>query len=372
MIKKEKILIKPEDIKPSTKDFEVMGTLNPGAARLPDGNIVLYVRVIEKLKNNQDKKYFFSPRCIGKTHCKLQIDKFLKTRTIENTDLDFVFGDETKRLTYISHLRKVILDKNGFDIITIDKKPSFSGVENDAELGVEDARITQIGKKYYMTYVGLSRKENISTYLAESEDCINWKRHGIIFGEQDKDVVLFPEKIQGKYLAFDRPEGNFEFSSPHIWVAYSKDLDYWGDLKALELSNSKNKLVRTGAGPPPIKTDKGWLFIFHGVTMFEEKSLMCSIKKALGIKTEKQYSYAVWAALLDLKDPKKILGMTHNPILTPNKKKHVSSEGKIVLFPTGIIEDKEHLLLYSGAGDTYTTVHKIKISDIMKNIKPVY
>ena len=124
-------------------------------------------------------------------------------------------------------------------------RPLFYGLSDDAELGVEDPRITKIGGIYYMTYVGLSRREGISTYLASSKDGLNWERKGIIFGQQDKDVVLFPEAIKGRYVAFDRPEGNFEFSTPHIWIARSKDLIHWGALKAVRLApKNKNFLFR--------------------------------------------------------------------------------------------------------------------------------
>ena len=59
---RDKILLKPSDIKPSSKEFEVLGVLNPGATRLPDGRIILYARVIEKLVKPEDKKYYYSPR----------------------------------------------------------------------------------------------------------------------------------------------------------------------------------------------------------------------------------------------------------------------------------------------------------------------
>jgi beta-1,2-mannobiose phosphorylase / 1,2-beta-oligomannan phosphorylase len=155
-IKKEALLIKPENIKPTSKDFKVIGTVNPGAARLPNGDIVLYIRVIEKLIKTEDKKYVYSPRYIGKNKFKIKIDRFSKDKITGNSDLDFGFKDDTKRLTFISHLRRIILDKDGFTIKSIAKKPSFFGVSWDGELGVEDPRITKIGDLYVMTYVTLS------------------------------------------------------------------------------------------------------------------------------------------------------------------------------------------------------------------------
>ena len=69
--KKEKLLIKPKDIKPSSKDFQVIGTINPGAIRLPNNNILLYIRIIEKLIKDQDENFYYSPRMIGEDSFKL-------------------------------------------------------------------------------------------------------------------------------------------------------------------------------------------------------------------------------------------------------------------------------------------------------------
>jgi predicted GH43/DUF377 family glycosyl hydrolase len=303
----------------------------------------------------------------GKDKYRLVIDRFPKSSAKGWDDIAIVFQDSTKRLSYISHLRKVILDERGFKVLAIDKKPSFFGLAKDAELGVEDARITRIGDRYWMTYVGLSRRGNISTYLAESKDCLKWERRGIIFGEQDKDVVLFPEKISGKYVAFDRPEGNFEFSTPHIWITYSKDLIYWGKPKPVSLLK-RGIFSRSGAGPPPIKTDKGWLLIFHAATNPEPKGFMADFKRFLGMDIGPgPDSYAVWAGLFDLKKPGKIIAKSKHPIFHPRVK---SFEDKEVVFPTGVVKAKDgrNLLFYSGAGDIYVTVRKVKLKKIMKSL----
>lgn len=367
---KHKILLKPSNIKPTSDKFEVLGVLNPGAARLKNGNIILYARIIEKLIKYEDSEYFYSPRFAGKEGLNIQIDKFKKDLIQEHTDLDFSFKDRTKRLTYISHLRRIILDKSGFKVLKIDKKPSFFGLSWDCELGIEDPRITKIEDVYCMTYVGLTRKENISTSLALSNNGIRWYRRGIIFGEQDKDTVLFPEKINGNFVIFDRPEGNFEFTPPHIWIAYSKDLEYWGKIKAISFLNRDNLFVRSGAGPPPIKTKNGWLLIFHAVTEVPRKGFLNVLKKTFG-KEERIESYAVWAALFDLKNPEKLIALSSKPILTPKSEEEKSPEGKTVIFPTGIIEDKKDILLYSGVGDKYIGVSRIRLQDILNSLEKV-
>src|SRR3989344_4313805 len=371
-IEKEKLLLYPKDIKPSSRRFEVLGVLNPGALRLSDGRIVLYVRVIERLKKIQDKKYFYVPRFAGRNRFQIKVDKFPKENIVRWDNLAIEFENGTKRLTTLSHLRRVFLDKSGFKILKIEQNPGFYGTLNNAELGVEDPRIVKIDGKYYMTYVGLSRDEGISTYLAVSENGIKWERKGIIFGEQDKDVVLFPEKIKDKYVAFDRPEGNFEFSTPHIWIAYSKDLLHWGELKTIQLFPKHKDFFRSGAGPPPIKTEKGWLFIFHEVTSQQSSGFWLNVKRFFGIKIKPGPDvYNVWATLLDLNNPEKLIATSSNPIIIPKKKYEISFEGKRVVFPTGIVLDKKgkYILLYSGAGDIYVTVKKIKIDDVLRILK---
>lgn len=371
---RDKIILRPNQIKPTSNLFKVIGVLNPGAARLKNKKIVLYVRVIEQLKKFKDSKYYYSPRYTGKNKFKIKIDRFPKNQIIGDDNFGFEFKNETKRLSYISHLRRVILDKDGFSILHTDKKPSFFGLKNDSELGIEDPRITKIDDEYYMTYVGLSIKEGISTYLAASNDCKAWKRLGIIFGQQDKDVVLFPEKINGKYVAFDRPEGNFRFSPPHIGIAFSKDLIHWGNLKSIDLHSKKIELSRSGSGPPPINISRGFLFLLHAVTRIKTRGFIIDLKRKLGMKVEEGPSvYATWAALFNKQNPLKLISHSHVPILIPKKKHEISFEGKKVIFPTGLIfdENKKDLLVYSGAGDIYVTAKKIKLKDILKTLKNV-
>jgi predicted GH43/DUF377 family glycosyl hydrolase len=376
-VRGDKLLLKPGDFKPTSPKFEVLGVLNPGATRLKNGKILLYARIIEKLLESEDEKYFYSPRYVGKNSFKMKIDRFPKKDVVSGNDFAFDFKDGTKRLTYISHLRRVILDERGFKVLFISQKPDFYGLNWDAELGVEDARITKIDDTYYMTYVGLSRKENISSYLAISKDCIHWFRRGIIFGEQDKDCVIFPERVNGRYVSFDRPEGGFEFTSPHIWVAYSNDSEYWGKLKAISLFKKNEIIFRSGSGPPPIKTSKGWLLFFHAVTKKKKKiGFKVSMEKFFGMNLHEsgtEYSpedcYSVWVGLFDLNNPSKMLARSKNAILVPKKKTEISFEGKKVIFPTGIVEDGDSVLLFCGVGDIYVSVKKIKLKDAFDSLE---
>src|SRR3989338_8649721 len=308
-IKKEMVLLNPKNIKPSSGVFEVIGVFNPGAVRLPNGDIVLYVRVSERLIKDKDDKYYYSPRFVGKNEFKIKIDKFSKEAIVEKTDISLIFKDGTKRLTFISYLKRVVLDKTGFKVKSVDKKPSFFGLLWDGELGIEDPRITKINKLYIMTYVSLSRRTNISTSYAVSNDCLRWHREGVIFVEQNKDAVLFPERVNNEYIAFNRPESAFQFSLPHIWISYSKNLKFWGKATPIKLPEKTGfDYVKVGAGPPPIKTEKGWLLLYHAVSrQKKEKSFIDNIKSVFIQMDKKITYYSIGAALFNLKNPKKLI-----------------------------------------------------------------
>jgi len=355
-MKQIKILLKPEDIKPSFHSWNVKGVLNPGGERMLDGRIMLYARVAETVKEKYKTKYV-CPRFSSKNEIayeKLGNKDILK----KGNSKEIYLKDGLCRLPTISHLRKVILDKSGTKIEEISDKMDFFGTEGEGEYGIEDARITKIGNKYYMTYVGVSTNEGVSTYLASSENMENWNRLGLIFREQNKDVVLFPEKIGGKYVALNRPESNFNFAKPGIWISYSKDLIYWGKesnlIRPRENSWEGNRI---GGGCPPIKTSKGWLVIYHGVKDKEEDGRV----------------YSAGVVLLDLKNPEKIIARSSikvpliKPILNEEKYGFIDN----VVFPTAAVLtlDKKSLLIYSGGADRVVSVRKIKIKDIFKHLK---
>ena len=315
----------------------------------------------------------------GANKYKLIIDKFEKKSVVSHSYFDFLFKDGTKRLTFMSHLRRVILDKSGFYVKHIEEKPSFFGLEWDGELGVEDPRITKIGDLYVMTYVSLSRNENVSTSYAVSNDCIRWYRRGVIFNEQNKDVVMFPEQIDNEYVAIERPEGSFEFSPPHMWLVYSKDMELWGRQHPMIISKKNDwDSGKVGAGAPPIKTEKGWLLIYHGVIEGKKKKLIEKIITKMDLTecmfgkiTQKNTIYCAGAVLLDLNDPKKIIGRSNVPILFPFKKHEEADFGNLkVIFPTGSILDLngKDLLIFSGAGDKVTTVKQLSLENIFRKL----
>lgn len=348
-----KLLLKPEDFKPTSSKLKIEGILNPGAIRMPDKRIMLMVRVSESiLPKYRGKLEYQTISSINKIMCK-NVDKkdSKKSKKLDKK------GRGTGRLTQISHFRKVILDKTGLNIEEISQEPDFNGKENESEYGVEDPRLIKIGKKYYMTYVGVSGFTGISSFLAVSKNLKNWKRLGLIFRQQNKDVVLFPEKIKGKYVALSRPAGSREFGKLSIWLSYSRDLLCWGgDTTIIQPIKGRWDEYKVGAGAPPIKTKNGWLVIYHGAKKVKNPQ-MCQ----------------AGAFLLDLKNPEKVLARSpkNKPFFSPTKPYEKSGFTNKVVFPTGVVRDlnKKDLLIYSGGADSVVTVRKIPIKNILESME---
>src|SRR3989344_4925500 len=330
-----KLLLKPSDFKPTLSDWKIDGSLNPGAVRMPNGKILLMVRIAESC--TRKKEGHLCPRIVLKKEYDRKRNKDNKGIIIDthNNKTYFVFSECI--LPNISHFRKVVLDDSGMKVEKISRKPDFLGLA--------------------VTYVSVSDDTGVSSSLAVSDDLINWDRKGIIFQEQNKDVVLFPEKIRGRYVALNRPETMFPFSHPAIWISYSDDLVYWGKETKILLTRKKNSWDsnRLGAGCPPIKTEKGWLIIYHGVFVKGKGNV-----------------YNAGAALLDLKNPAKVLARSpaDKPLFAPKNDFEKFGFMNEVVFPSGIVEDfnGRDVLVYSGGADSVVSVRKISYREIFRNM----
>jgi predicted GH43/DUF377 family glycosyl hydrolase len=261
------------------------------------------------------------------------------------------------RLKTISHFRRVLLDKTGFFVESIDEKPSFTGTGTEGQYGVEDAGITRIGNEYFMTYVAVSVNEGVSTSLAASKNLVDWKRKGIIFREQNKDVVLFPEKIKGEFVALHRPESCMGIARPSIWISHSRDMLHWGCEKSImQPRQGCWDSERVGATKGLFKTGKGWLGLYHGVE-----------------KTKRGRVYSAGAFLLGRKNPEKVVARSarEKPLLVPVQEYEKKGFVNNVVFPSQAIPspDKRHMLVFCGAGDRLVAVKKIEIKEIMESMQ---
>ena len=224
---------------------------------------------------------------------------------------------------------------------TIHPEPFITRAEEEPfrslDFWVIDPRVTRIGDTYYIVRPGNSDKGVISL-LEKTTDFKSRELIDIIALPDNRVPCLFPEKIDGSYVRLDRPYApGAPDTHGHIWISYSPDLIHWGHHRFL-IGPSWAMWNSYKVGPtPPIKTDKGWLVIIHGVA-----------KSCAGVR------YSLGALLLDLKDPSKIIGKTEEYILTPDKTYEFQGNIPNVVFSCGAIADYEEdrLRIYYGAADT--------------------
>ena len=238
---------------------------------------------------------------------------------------------------------------------TVDKKPCLTP-ENHGEFseyvvwGVEDARIACIGDTYYLTYTGYSKYMPL-IMLAETKDFVNFHIHGPISEPSNKDCAFFPEKINGKFWRMDRPSAE---KRRDIWMCSSPDLIHWGEYKfVLEPEFGTWEADKIGGSTPPIKTDEGWLVLYHGVRGFGISSI-----------------YKLGAMLLDLQEPWKVIRKTIEPILAPVEVYERVGDVNNVIFANGCIPEKngELKVYYSGA-DMNICLATVQISDLLAACK---
>ncbi|MCH7505519.1 glycosidase, partial [PVC group bacterium] len=246
-------IIKPTDIIPSRDDFEVIGVFNAAAIQRGTSTFLL-LRVAERPKNENQQNVIVSYWNAGTREIETKI--FSKnSSTAEFDDPRIVRTKEKIYLTSLSHFRAA-WSEDGVNF-KIGEKPCFSPQTSYETYGVEDPRLQLIEGRTLLTYSAVSGN-GIATALAEWDSREKFNRKGLIFLANNRNVVLFPEKIQGKYLALHRPFGH-GWSEGDIWMATSPDLLHWGEYKILMgprpgfWDHSK-----IGAGAPPFKTEHGW------------------------------------------------------------------------------------------------------------------
>jgi len=341
----ENPLIKPEDIKPSRDDLIVECVFNPGVFQYK-GFIGLLCRVAER---PEQKKNYLTIPVMNPFHHKIEFLEFsYKDPLLDYDDpRKFRYGNKGY-LTTLSHLHLAW----GDDEVNfkIDEKPTIEGETEYETFGVEDARITKIEDTYYITHTSVS-ENGVCVNLRKTIDWSNFENYGIIFPPHNKDCVLFPEKINGKYYALHRPSGILPGGN-FIWISSSPDLIHWGNHSILiRTRDNMWDSERIGACGVPVKTDKGWLVIYHGA--------------------DNTSRYCVGVMLLDYENPGRVISRCSEPIMEP--KEDYEKEGFFgnVVFTNGHLVKGEELIIYYGAADKYVCGGKVKISDILNSIKKI-
>jgi predicted GH43/DUF377 family glycosyl hydrolase len=334
----------------SREDFEVVGVFNPGAIRVGD-EVMLLVRVAERPRERR-AGFLGLPR--WEPRGGLVVDwvnesewKSLDARVVSNK------ADGLVRLTFTSHLR-VVNCGDGRELKSVGAAV-FLPLGEVEEYGVEDPRITFLEGRYFFTYVAVSR-HGPATALASTVDFRSFERHGVIFCPENKDVVLFPERLDGRFAALHRPVCATPFTRPEIWLALSPDLVHWGAHEPLALAQRGWSTGRLGAGAPPIRVEGGWLEIYHGNRRPERQ--------------EEVGAYFGAACLLDGENPAQVIADAEEPILVAEQDFEVNGFVPNVVFPTGVVEADESILVYYGAADRATGVAELPRRDLLGALRP--
>lgn len=227
--------------------------------------------------------------------------------------------------------------KNGYDF-TVRPEPFLTSSSDSIfgeyeEYGLEDLRISQIDEDYFLTYSVYSR-HGVRIGLAKTKDFINVERIALITQADLRNVVLFPQKFNGQYVRLDRPHS--EISKWSIWISYSPDLIHWGNSKLIIKPETYHwDEMKIGPGAPPIKTDKGWLSIYHGV-----------------FETMAGAIYRLGVTLHDLNDPGIIIGVSDQWILQPEDPWEITGYVSNVVFTCGAVSEEDgSIKIYWGGAD---------------------
>jgi len=243
----------------------------------------------------------------------------------------------------------------------VQPKPCFQ-MEDEEISRAYDPRLTVIDDKVCMCFA-VDTRHGVRGGIATTEDFDKFRIFGMS-APDNRNMVLFPEKISGKYARLERPfpvygrGGGDRFDT---WYSDSPDLDYWGNTQLVlaveDVPFANNKI---GPAAPPVKTDKGWLTTFHAVDLDPERG-----KNGWEDCWQKRYTAGIM--LLDLDEPWKVIGMGKDPILAPEAPYETDNGFRNnVIFPGGmILEDSGEVKIYYGSADTVECLATAHVDDLL-------
>lgn len=344
----------------------VLGAFNPGLTRLPGGNLLAMVRVAEALRE---------PIRDGRVHAirweseglsdgsmappgagRYRLDGWPLELADTADPRKFMLrggGWRIMALTSLSWLLPVELSPDGLAVEAIHYDRAIAPRASFQCYGVEDARISRIGKQWLMTTCSVS-PERHSTVLYTSDNGLDWTFADIVLDHQNKDMLIFEGLVDGRYWAQTRPLGDLYFAyppgsewraGPAINLATSPDGRHWKPwpIPGIRPHAGTVATARMGGGTPPIRTEDGWLSLWHGVEP----------KEIVGI-------YRTYWSLLDADDPSRVVKTEHAPLLeaAPDLTRPIEHQMYLrdVVFTTGIADGDEggapgHYIVASGEAD---------------------
>eukprot|EP01037_Dinobryon_pediforme_P013148 gene13148-13250_t len=313
----ENPLLLPDDLQPSRAGLQIISLLNPGVFQY-HGKTWLLVRVAEGVAQKEGVLFFPALNATGNTEF---IEVPLNDPDLVASDARVIKYKGLEYLTTISHLRLMSSD----DGICFSESPGYGSLFGRGYLerfGIEDCRVSQIGDTYYLTYTAVS-DSGVGVGLQTTRDWQHFEDGGMILPPHNKDCAIFEEKIDGKFYCLHRPSSK-EIGGNYIWLAESSDGKQWGNHQCL--IKTRTGLwdgARVGAGAAPIRTELGWLEIYH------------------------------------------VLARTVEPIMSPTESYELSGFFGYVVFSNGHIVNGDRLTVYYGAADEFICGAHFSIREIL-------
>ncbi len=353
----DRLVLTPDDIDLSRsplagqlgEETYVLGAFNPGLTRLPNGNLLMMVRVAEALRTPIRDGHVRAIRWAEEGRFVLDAWPLDHADTADPRKFLLRGGDwKVMALTSLSWLLPVEMSPDGLERVAIHYDKAIAPAFGFQCYGVEDARISRVEDRYLMTTCSVS-PERHSTTLYSSDNGLDWRFEDIVLDHQNKDMLIFEGRIDGQYWAQTRPLGDLYFAyppgsewraGPSINLASSPDALHWKPYRkpGIRPHAATVATARMGGGTPPILTDDGWLSLWHGVEP----------KEIVGV-------YRTYWTIMDRDDPGKALRTCHDPLIEANPQLTQPIEHQLyvrdVVFTTGIADGGDHYVVASGEAD---------------------
>ena len=263
-------------------------------------------------------------------------------------------------LTGISHLT-VARSANGVDGWAIDTEPLLAPAEGEEseQWGFEDARTVWVPEldRWVITCTAYG-PAGPAVYMATTKDFRSVERYGIVKRPEDKNAALLPHRVGGEWILFHRPMTAFGGPRGEIFLSRSADLQSWNTPEQVLVPRPGAwwDSLRIGIGPPPLRTEHGWLVIYHGV------------KGTVGGAI-----YRVGLALVDLEEPTHLLGRASQWVFGPDAPYERVGDVPNAVFPCGLVHDEAsgEIRLYYGAADTSICLATAHLDELLDAIEPV-
>ncbi len=271
--------------------------------------------------------------------------------TLVNGDTLLLMRVEDRR--GISHLTAA-RSRDGVTDWRIDPGPTLSPSpeEHPEEVwGIEDPRVTRIEELdlWAVLYTAYSKGGPLVS-LATTRDFKTFERKGVVMPPEDKDAALFPVRFGGRWAMLHRPVTAFAGVGAHIWISFSPDMKHWGDHQVVIPARRGGwwDANRIGLSPPPLRTDRGWLILYHGVRI-----------------TASGCIYRLGLALLDLEQPTKLLARSDEWVFGPEESYEMVGDVDKVVFPCGWVTEGDHVRLYYGGADKCIALATASVSEML-------